>query len=77
MQDQRPDPEQGRQTAFQVRLVALVIAGTMILWIGAQWLGGVMGWQARFAFLADLAALAGFTWALLVTYRIWRRRQKT
>lgn len=75
MQDPRPDPD--RQTAFQVRLVALVIAGTMILWVGAQWLGGIMGWQARFAFLFDLAALAGFTWALLVTYRIWRNRQKT
>ena len=76
MQDNRPDAEKLRQTAVQVRLVAVVIAGTMILWMGAQWLGGVMGWQARFAFLADLAALAGFTWALLVTYRIWWQRQK-
>ena len=75
MQEPRPDPD--RQTAFQARLVALVIAGTMILWVGAQWLGGIMGWQARFAFLFDLAALAGFTWALLVTYQIWRNRQKT
>lgn len=72
----RPDPDQDRQNALQSRLVALVIAGTMILWVGAQWLGGIFGLQARFAFLADLAALAGFTWALLVTYRIWRRRQK-
>jgi hypothetical protein len=71
-----PDSDQDRQNAVQSRLVALVIAGTMILWIGAQWLGGIFGLQARFAFLADLAALAGFTWALLVTYRIWRRRQK-
>lgn len=75
MKSQRPDPD--LQTAFQVRLVALVIAGTMILWIGAQWLGGIMGWEARYAFLFDLVALAGFTWALLVTYRIWRKRQKT
>lgn len=77
MPNPRPDPEEDRQTAYQVRLVALVIAGTMILWLGAQWLGSIMGWQTRFAFLADFAALAGFTWALLVTYRIWRRRQKT
>ena len=70
------NPDQDRATAFQVRLVALVLAGTMILWIGVQWLGGVMGWQTRFAFLADFAALAAFVWALLVTYRIWRRRQK-
>jgi len=72
----RPDPETDRQNAFQTRLVALVIAGTMILWFGAQWLGAKYDASPRFAFLADLAALAGFTWALLVTYRIWRRRQK-
>ena len=74
MQNQHPDPD--RQTTYQVRLVALVLAGTMILWIGVQWLGGLMGWQTRFAFLADFAALAAFIWALLVTFRIWRRRQK-
>lgn len=73
---EKPRPDLDRQTAYQVRLVALVIAGTMILWIGAQWLGRMMGWEARFAFLFDLAALAGFIWALLVTYRIWRRREK-
>ena len=71
-----PDPDQDLQNARQSRLVGVVLAGTMVLWVGVQWLGGVMGWQTRFAFLADLAALAGFTWALLVTYRIWRRRQK-
>ena len=71
-----PDPDQDRQNALQSRLVGVVLAGTMVFWLGAQWLGGVMGWQARFAFLADFAALAGFVWALLVTYRIWRRRQK-
>jgi hypothetical protein len=76
MENPRPVPDPARQTALQARLVALVIAGTMILWIGAQWLGGILGWQARFAFLADLSALAGFTWALVVTYRLWRARQK-
>ena len=75
MQNQRPDPDY--QTALQTRLVALVLAGTMVFWVGAQWLGGTFGWQARFAFLFDLVALAGFTFALLVTYRIWRRRQKS
>ena len=66
---QRPD--QG-----QARLVAFVLAGTMILWMGAQWLGGAMGWQARYVFLFDFAALAAFVWALVVTYQIWRRRQR-
>ena len=76
MQQQRPDPEQDRNAALQARLVALVLAGTMILWVGAQWLGAKFGWEARYAFLFDLVALAGFIWALLVTYRIWRKRQK-
>ncbi|PTE14736.1 DUF5337 domain-containing protein [Pseudogemmobacter blasticus] len=61
--------------AGQARIVALVIAGTMLLWMGAQWLGGQMGWPARYVFLFDLAALAAFTWALVVTYQIWRGRQ--
>ncbi len=66
-------PEQA--LAGQARLVAIVIAATMVLWMGAQWLGGQFGWQSRFVFLFDLAALAAFVWALVVTYRIWRRRR--
>jgi hypothetical protein len=68
-------PEQDRILARQARLVALVISGTMILWMGAQWLGGEIGLQARFVFLFDLAALAGMIWALVVTYHIWRKRR--
>lgn len=69
-----PTPEQS-QLARDARMVAFVIAGTMILWMGAQWLGGKMGWEARFVFLFDLAALAAFFWALVVTYQIWRRHK--
>ncbi|NPD15235.1 DUF5337 domain-containing protein [Xinfangfangia sp. D13-10-4-6] len=61
------------QRGRQVRLVAVVIAATMILWMGGQWLGGQLGLEARFAFLLDLAAIAGFIWALAVTYQIWRK----
>jgi hypothetical protein len=43
--------------------------------MGAQLLGGTFGWASRFVFLFDLAALAAFVWALVVTYRIWRARQ--
>ena len=59
--------------AREARLVAVVIAATMILWLGMQWLGGRLGWDASYAFLFDLAALAAFFWALAVTWRIWRR----
>ncbi|MFC7703446.1 DUF5337 domain-containing protein [Plastorhodobacter daqingensis] len=68
--------DQDRALAQQARLVAVVLVATMVLWIAAQWLGGRFGWEARFAFLFDLAALAAFVWSLVVTYRIWRRRQE-
>ncbi len=62
------------QNARQGRVAALVIAATMILWLGAQWLGGRLGWDPRYAFLFDFAALAAFIWVLFVTWQIWRRR---
>lgn len=71
----RPDPNEERKTARQARTVAFVIAGTMLLWMGAQYVGGKMGLEARFVFLFDFAALAAFFWALVVTYQIWRKRQ--
>ena len=69
-------PEEDRQLARQARMVALVIAGTMLAWIGAQWLGPRLGLAGRYAFLFDLAALAAFFWALVVTYQIWRKRRE-
>ena len=62
-----------QKLAREARLVAVVIAATMVLWIGAQWLGGRMEWDASYAFLFDLAALAAFIWTLVATWRIWRR----
>ena len=63
-------------TARQGRMVALVIAGTTILWLAAQWLGASLGWDARYVFLFDFAALAAFIWVLFVTWQIWRRRER-
>lgn len=60
--------------ARQMRLVALVIAATMALWLLVQYLGGQQNWPAKYAFLADLAAIGALIWSLLVTWRIWRRR---
>jgi hypothetical protein len=34
-----------------------------------------LGLPPKYALLADLAALAGFIWALIVTYQIWRARR--
>jgi hypothetical protein len=59
----------------QVKLVSIVLVVTMGGWLLLQMIGGTYGWPARFIFLFDLMALAGFAYALIVTYRIWRRRQ--
>jgi hypothetical protein len=60
----------------QARLVAIVIAVTMVLWVALQWLGGRLGLPERYVFLLDLFALAGFLWALIVTWQIWRKRRE-
>lgn len=67
-----PSPDDGEMArARQARLVAVVIAATALVWMAAQWAGGAFGWQARFVFLFDFAAIAAFVWALVVTYRTW------
>jgi hypothetical protein len=71
---QRPHP-QDPALARKARLAAIVMAGTAVLWLGAQTLGAAMGWPVRFAFLFDFAAMAALFWALVVTYQIWRARQ--
>lgn len=74
MTDHRPDPADLHR-ARQARLVGIVLAVTIVLWMGAQLVGAELGLEARYAFLFDLAAIAGFVWALVVTYQIWRGRR--
>ncbi len=57
------------------RVVALVIAGAMVVWIAAQWLAPVVGLPGRYAFLFDFAAMAALIWAMVNIYQIWRARQ--
>ncbi len=59
----------------QARQAAIVIFATMLIWFGAQVIGGQLDWPARFAFLFDLMAGAAFIWALVVLFRVWRARQ--
>ena len=72
MNDQRRDEY---SSVRQAGLVAVVIAATMVLWLVLQWLGGRLGLPERYVFLLDLFALAGFLWALIVTWQIWRKRR--
>jgi uncharacterized membrane protein YgcG len=57
------------------RVVALVIAGAMVFWIGGQFLRAELDMPIRFAFLIDFIAIAAFVWALVVILQIWRARQ--
>ena len=60
--------------ATQARLVTIVMVSTMVSWLGAPWLGGLLGWNAQFVFLFDMLAIAAFVWALSITLRLWHRR---
>ncbi len=68
-------PEEDKALARQARTLGIVIAAVMILWMGAQIIGGRIGLEPRFAYLFDLAAIAGFIWALVGVWQIWRRRR--
>lgn len=69
------DPHLDKALGRQARMASVVIAATMVLWMGAQWIGGRLGLPERYVFLFDLLALAGFLWALIVTWQIWRKRR--
>lgn len=55
--------------------VGLVIAGTMLIWLAANWAGPALGLPGRFVFLFDFAALAAFFWAMVVVYQMWQARR--
>lgn len=60
----------------QTRLASIVIVVAMIGWMLVNFFGGKMGLPARFAFLADFAAMAAFAWSLIVLFKVWRQRQE-
>ena len=68
--------EQEKELARLGRLISIVIAATMILWMAAQWIGGAIGLPDEYVFLFDLFALAGFLWAIFVTFQLWRKRRE-
>ncbi|MBI1418495.1 MAG: hypothetical protein GC146_14855 [Limimaricola sp.] len=62
-------------TARAGRRAALVMAGVGLFWIAATAIGGWLGLDNRTRALFDLIALAGFIWALWLTYQLWRARR--
>lgn len=64
------------KTRRQARIAAIVIAVAMCGWMLVNFLGGELNISPRYAFLADLAAMAAFVWAMIVLFGVWRKRQK-
>ncbi|SHJ66104.1 hypothetical protein SAMN05444000_11179 [Shimia gijangensis] len=64
-----------QQMARKGRMVAVVIAGSMLLWMAAQVVGKSLGLPGRYALLFDFAVIAALVWALVNIYQIWRARQ--
>jgi len=57
------------------RMIGLVIAGTMVLWIAMQWIGPKLGLPGRYALLFDFAALAALIWAMVGINQMRRARR--
>ncbi len=71
MQDNKAENQQK-----QARLASYVILASVVVLMGGSWLGGQLGLPVRYAFLFDLIAMAGFAFAMIVLFRVWRARQK-
>ena len=59
----------------QTKLASYVMIASVVLLMGGSWLGGQLGLPLRFAFLIDFMALAGFAFAMIILFRVWRARQ--
>lgn len=57
------------------RRAGLVTALVGVGWIALTWAGQAEGWSPRARALVDLFALAGFGFALYLTWQVWRLRR--
>ncbi|MEX0970105.1 MAG: DUF5337 family protein [Paracoccaceae bacterium] len=62
--------------AKQVRLAAYVMLGSAALFFGGAWISAQLGLAQRWAVIFDLVALAGFAFAIIVLFQVWRARQR-
>ncbi len=58
------------------RTVALVIAGSILLWLAAHMVGRLLELPIKYAYLFDLMALGALFWALVVSVQLWRKRNE-
>ncbi|MFS4582712.1 DUF5337 domain-containing protein [Phaeobacter sp. C3_T13_0] len=68
--------ERDKALAAKGRHIALVIAATMLCWLAMSlFIGPALGLAGRYALLFDFAALAGFIYAVVNIFQLWRMRQ--
>ena len=67
--------KESRRDAKQGRVVGLVIAISMVIWIVAQSLGPYLGLPGRYAILIDFLALVAFLWAIISGMLMWQSRR--
>jgi len=60
----------------QTKLASYVMLAAVVVLMGGSWLGGTLGLPVRYAFLFDLIAMAGFAFAMITLFRVWRARQQ-
>lgn len=72
----QPPSQTDLKNARKARLVAIVLVATMVVWMGAQFLGSRLGLPPRYVFLFDFAALGAFVWSLVLIFQLWQA-QKT
>ena len=60
----------------QTTLASYVMLAAVVVLMGGSWLGGQLGLPVRYAFLFDLVAMAGFVFAMITLFRVWRARQQ-
>ena len=65
-----------QKIAQRGRLLALVIFGTVLFWLAAQWIGPMIGLAGEYAVLIDFVVMAAFVMALYNGLKLWRIRQK-
>ena len=70
------DKDKEQAIARKGRHIGIVIAATMLFWLGMNlFVGPALELTTRHALLFDLAALAGFIYAGVNIFQLWRMRQ--
>ena len=70
------DKDKDQAIARKGRHIGIVIAVTMVIWLGMTlFIGPAIGLPGRYALLFDFAALAGFIYAGVNIFQLWRMRQ--